>query len=328
MDLSIIIVNWNSKDYLEQCLRSIFAETRALAFEVVVIDSASFDGCDRMLRESFPQVRFIQSTTNDGFARSNNRAARESTGDYLLFLNPDTELVGPAIETLFANLKALPNAGIGGVRLLNSDRTIQSSCIQALPTLLNKALDSEFLRRLAPRSRLWGVAPLFADGDRPWEVEAVSGACLMVSRSAFDEVGGFSEDYFMYAEDIDLSYKIRRARYTNYFVPGATVIHHGGSSSQQAESRFAAVMMPEATWRFFRKTEGVLYGMAFRCAMGASAIGRLMLLALMWCVSRTKEARRSYGMSWRKWVAVLRWSVHQDGLVKRYYPRQRPVLPN
>jgi GT2 family glycosyltransferase len=324
MDVSVVIVNWNSRDYLKSCLASLFAQTKSVDLEVVVIDSASFDGCEPMLREHYPQVRFIQSVDNLGFAKANNRAFMETTGDCVLFLNPDTELVGPAIDTLFALLNSLPGCGAVGGKLLNSDGTIQSSSIQAMPTILNKLLDSDFLRTKWPRSSLWGMAPLYDGATGAREAEAISGACLMLKRRVFEEVGRFSGDYFMYAEDVDLCHKIRQACYKNYYVPEATVIHHGGSSSRESASTFSAVMMPEATLRFLRKTRGDGYALCYRVGMCASALGRLIALALAvpFCVRGRRNA--PWRASCRKWLAVLRWSLRRDELVKKYYPTIQP----
>ena len=183
-----------------------------LEFEIIVIDSASFDGCAEMLRKEFPQVRFIQSQENLGFAKSNNLAFRSATGESVLFLNPDTEIVGPAINVLHSALKMLPDAGVVGGRLLNSDGTVQTSCVQAFPTILNQLLNAESLRRRFPRSRLWGMAPLFDAGTKPKLVEAISGACVMLPRLLLEKIGVFSKDYFMYSEDIDLSYKVNAGR--------------------------------------------------------------------------------------------------------------------
>jgi GT2 family glycosyltransferase len=323
MDLSIIIVNWNSRVFLQKCLASILTHTRGIELEIIVIDSASFDGSDRMLREHYPQVRFIQSAGNVGFAAANNRAFQQAAGESVLFLNPDTEVVGPAIATLYGALNSLPNCGIVGSKLLNSDGTVQSSCIQSMPTILNQLLDSELLRTKWPTSGLWGMAPLYDPGTDPREVEAISGACLMILRSTFEQVGRFSEDYFMYAEDIDLSYKVRNAGYTNYFVPEATVIHHGGSSSQKAESRFSIVMMREANWRFLRKTRGGAYGLGYKLAMCVTALGRLLLLGLAVPFQTSGRRNASTDPSFRKWLAVLRWGLNRDDLVKQYYPSKR-----
>jgi GT2 family glycosyltransferase len=316
MDLSIIIVNWHSREYLKRCIASIRSHVRTMSYEIVVIDSGSFDGCDAMLREQYPEVRFIQSATNLGFARANNRAFDESVGDCLLFLNPDTELSGSAVEALYCSLQSLPDAGIVGGRLLNGDGTVQTSCIQSLPTLVNQMLNSEFLRTRWPRSSLWGMEALFAAGTVPRPVQAISGACLMVRRRIFEEVEKFSEEYFMYVEDIDLCYKVGKAGYTNYFVPDARVVHFGGSSSQQAVSAFAAVMIPEAIWRFLRKTRGSVYGSLYTLTMFASAVGRLAILALGSVRAPRSASRKA---SWCKWMAILRWSTGRDELATRYY---------
>jgi len=316
MDLSIVIVNWNSREFLRKCLASLVASMRTIRYEIVVIDSGSFDGCDAMLREHYPQVRFVQSAENLGFAKANNRAFEASSGECVLFLNPDTEVVGSAIETMHASLGSLPDAGTVGCRLMNSDGTLQFSCVQSFPTITNQVLDSEFFRKIWPKSPLWGMAALFEDGADACEVEGISGACLMVRRSTFEQVGRFSEEYFMYVEDLDLSCKVRRAGYRNYYVPDATVVHHGGQSSQQAASAFAATMTREAIRRFLRKTRGTAYSAGYRFMMLVSAVGRLCVLGAAWIAGGGSPSRAA---SYRKWWAILCWSVNRDGIVARYY---------
>src|SRR5450432_96179 len=162
MDLSIIIVNWNSVDFLRGCLVSICQPPQSISLEVIVVDNASYDGCDSMLAREFPRVRFIQSHENIGFARACNLGHQHSAGRILLFLNPDTKIVGNALADLVSGLDSLPDAGAIGCKLLNADGTLQKSCIQSFPTILNQCLDSEALRSRFPRSRLWGMAPLFS----------------------------------------------------------------------------------------------------------------------------------------------------------------------
>lgn len=318
MDLSIIIVNWNSTGFLRKCLASIQAQTRGLKLEIVVIDAGSFDGCDRMLREFFPEVRFIQSETNLGFARANNAAFKASQGRNILFLNPDTELAGPAINILYEELQRLPQAGALGCKLLNADGSIQTSCVQAIPTLLNQVLDAECLRSLWPKSVLWGVAPLYDPTDQPSEVEGISGACMILKRSVFEQVGLFSEDYFMYAEDMDLSDKLRKAGYRNYYVPTATIIHFGGGSSERAPSDFSTVMSVESMWRFFRKRQGCRCSMGYRGAMFFMALGRLALLGLALPVHTIRRRRPAWNNSRKKWRAILRWSANREKWVAQY----------
>lgn len=318
MDLSVIIVNWNSKEYLCKCIASLLAQTHGLEFEIIVIDSASFDGCDRMLEEHYPHVRFLQSKENLGFGKANNAAFRLSRGRHVLFLNPDTELVGPAINILDERLRTLPRAGIVGCRLLNSDRTVQTSCIQSLPTILNQLLDSEYLRARWPRSALWGTAPLYEANHLPKVVEGITGACLMLKRDAFERVGMFSEDYFMYAEDLDLCYKLRKAGYINYYVPDATLIHYGGGSSQAAASNFSVVMMRESIWQFLRKHRGPVYSLSHRVSMLFSAIARLGFLAMLFPIRRIHRRRAAWYAAFQKWQTILLWSLNRQKIVKRY----------
>src|SRR5664280_1246315 len=145
VDLSIIIVNWNSKSFLRQCLISLGARCKSPASEVIVVDGGSFDGCAEMLAQDFPWVIFIQSETNVGFARANNSAVSRARGRCLLFLNPDTEFLEDSISILMSRLEALPNAGAVGCQLLNSDGSLQTNCVQAFPTIWNQVLDSRFL---------------------------------------------------------------------------------------------------------------------------------------------------------------------------------------
>ncbi len=310
MELSIIIVNWNSKDYLFDCIASILSWTNDVNFEIVVIDSASFDGVDEMLKHSYPQVRFVQSDKNIGFAKANNAAFSVSTGSNILFLNPDTELVGPVINILLDYLQMLPTAGAIGCKLLNADGSVQTSCIQAFPTILNQLLNSEFLRALFPKSSLWGMASLFgAKSELTAEVDVISGACLMLKRSLFEQVGFFSEDYFMYAEDVDLCYKIRQAGYTNYYIPTASVIHFGGGSTEKSPGNFSVVMMRESLWRFMKKNRGKIYGLVYRASTVMSAIGRLLLLMILLPLQYLGQSGSLRKASLKKWWAILTWGL-------------------
>src|SRR5579864_4649508 len=151
-EVSIVIVNWKAAQVLRQCLASIYRSTCEARFEIVVVDNASFDGCGEMLRTEFPRVVFLQNKENHGFAAANNLAAQHSTGRYLLFLNPDTEVTPSAIEKMLTFLQRSPYAGAVGALLLNSDGTVQASCVQSYPSILNQVLDAEWLRKQFP---LW-----------------------------------------------------------------------------------------------------------------------------------------------------------------------------
>jgi hypothetical protein len=310
MDLSIIIVNWRSKRYLHDCLRSILDHSTNLRFEIIVIDNASYDGAAEMVAEQFPQVIFLQSAENLGFAKANNRAFESSRGRNVLFLNPDTEVQGPALSLLMSALETQPGAGIVGARLLNSDLSIQTSCVQAFPTILNQVLDLEFLRRVFPGSSLWGNHALISTQAKPVPVEAVSGACLMIKRDVFLSVGQFTTDYFMYSEDIDLCYKVSQTGWKNYYIGQARVIHHGGrSSGANPDSCFEAVTTRESALRYMRLRHGKSYAALYRLTTAMAAMIRLGGLGLAFLFAFDKTRRKSVGSSITKWTAILRWTL-------------------
>ncbi|WP_374089781.1 glycosyltransferase family 2 protein [Methylomicrobium lacus] len=308
-ELSIIIVNWNSKDYLRNCIASILANSFSIKYEIIVVDSASFDGCGDMLQHLYPQVHFIQSEFNVGFARANNIGASCAHGNVLLFLNPDTEVRGHAIENLYCHYQDLHSPGVVGCRLLNSDGTLQTSCVQPFPTILNQILDTDTLLRWFPKITLWNSALTFDKVITPVTVEMISGACMMIERDVFNKVGQFSADYFMYAEEFDLCYKTTMAGFNNYFVPTIEIIHYGGGSTQNERSCFSQVMMREAVFRQLRKTRGSLYSLGYRLAMSSTAVIRLTLLTLFFPVWLINYQKRQWDKAFNKWFAIFRWSI-------------------
>ncbi len=319
MDLSIILVNWNSKDYLFKSIASIEAETKGIDFEIVVIDSASYDGCDEMLRQTYPHVRFIQSDKNIGFAKANNEAFKVSRGRDILFLNPDTEIESAAINELYVYSQSLPNAGIVGAKLLNSDRSVQETCARAFPTILNQVLESNCLRSIFPGSSLWGMQSFLVSTDAPKGVDAVSGACIMMKRSVFENVEMFSTDYFMYSEDIDLCFKVRKAGLNTYYIPTAVIVHHGGgSSSQTSVNTFSSVMMLESRWRYFRKTRSLRYAWLYRLAMLGVSIVRIGIVLLVWPAQGLRGKKYWGESTLKKWLAKLRWTLGGERWVNNY----------
>jgi N-acetylglucosaminyl-diphospho-decaprenol L-rhamnosyltransferase len=312
-DLSVIFVNWNSSDYLRVCLKSIHLHTQDVALEIIVVDNASPNDDVDQLKQEFADIQLIKSKENLGFARANNAGFRHSSGKYILFLNPDTEVLGSAIPRMLDRLRLLPQAGIVGCKLLNSDMSVQTSCIQRFPTILNQMLDIEALRLRWPAYRLWKIDPLFSDAEHPVETEVISGACLMIRREVFEAVGLFSEDYFMYAEDVDLCFKVHRAGFKIYFVGDeARVIHHGGGSSKQkSEDQWATVAQRDAVLHFCRKFYGALYAWMYRVSTFIAATGRLLaMVTFSWMLSSAR--RQGAILTRRKWAAVLKWSIGME----------------
>ena len=302
--LCIIIVNWNSKDYVRKCLLSLdrFA---GIDHQTIVVDGASFDGCGEMISREFPSVKFIQSPENLGFGRCNNLGAAQATSDFLLFLNPDTEITPGALEALLKVAEGDSDVGLVGARLLNTDGSLQTSCVQALPTPLNQALDSDFLRLLLPDSKLWRNAAAFAS-PKPIQVEAVSGACMLIHRADFTTVGGFSPDYFMYAEDMQLCWELSKLGKRIVYQPAAVITHHGGGASSGGFSRFSCLEMRRAVHRFIIGRQGIGGGLAYRVLVGASAVGRLALLVGAFVVA-SRSHRVVVRSSIKRWWTTLTW---------------------
>jgi GT2 family glycosyltransferase len=319
MDLSIIYVNWNSLDYLRESIASVIEQTHSVAYEIIVVDNASPEPGVDLLEQTFPDVKIIHSENNLGFAGANNLGFRHSTGEFVLFLNPDTKLMAPSIDLLISRHKSLPDAGIVGCKLLNTDLSVQLSSIQTYPTILNQAMDAEYLRLRWPECPLWKIAPLFSEKVSLMKVEIIPGACMLLRRSVFQQIGLFSEEYFMYAEDLDLNYKVKAAGLTNYYVGETAIIHHGGtSSSRQRVSHWATIMKYRAMVQLFRKTRGSVYALGYRLAMGVVATGRLMLLGLMSLLGNLVSDRESLNYSREKWKTVLKLTAGwQDVAVER-----------
>ena len=308
--LSIIIVNWKSVDFTRKCLASVYAHVKDMRLEIIVIDNASFDGCGEMIQREFLQVQFIQSQENMGFARANNVAFEHSRGEVLLFLNPDTEIIGNALQDMMACVQSVQDAGVVGAKLLNSDLTIQTSCLQSFPSILNQFLDTELLRRLIPKSFLWGNRALFEESRQPVPAKGISGACMMMGRSVFEQAGCFSQDYFMYAEDMDLCAKVQRGGRSNYYVGDAVVIHHGGQSSgSQNNNHFSTLVMRESLFTYFRIHRGEFYARLFRMMTALAALGRISVLAAAMILPRSVVRRRSLAIAFPKWVMVFRWAI-------------------
>jgi GT2 family glycosyltransferase len=313
--VSIILVNWRSKAYVRACLESIARERQRDQYQILVVDNDSGDGCGRMLEEQFPHVLYFAGTTNLGFARANNLAAAESSGHYILFLNPDTEVCAGAIETLAVALDAHPEAGMVGARLLNTDGTLQTTCVTAAPNILNQTLNLGWLRAAFPMWSIWGMQALYRAGKAPCPVEAISGACMMARREVVEQVGAFSTDYFMYAEDMDLCVKVAKAGYVILYVPEAVIVHHGGaSSSQREESHFSSIVMRESLMRFFTIHRGRGYAWACRAFMAVVCTVRLSVLALASPVGLHPRGARFLHRAWTKWMSILAWCLGSSAL--------------
>lgn len=243
VDLSVLIVNFNTRELLAACLRSVVATVRRHRYEIIIADNASADGSVAMLRRDWPQVTVIETGGNLGFARANNKALAAAQGRYCLLLNSDTEVLPDALDTLVDFMDAHPAAGVVAPQLLNSDFTDQGTA-RAFPSAAAVLFGRKsLLTRLFPDNP-WSRRYLLGRqrrGDEPFRVDWVSGACLMVRREAVEQVGPLDEHFFMYWEDADWCRRIGNAGYAVYCVPAARVVHHEGQSSKGRSARLVVV---------------------------------------------------------------------------------------
>lgn len=252
MDLSVIIVNWNTKDLLSDCLHSVYKTASDLVIEVLVVDNDSTDGSVEMVRCDFPQVRLIENEENVGFARANNQALSVSQGRYALLLNSDAMVRPGSIRTLLSLADSEPRAGIVGAQLLNPDESFQASHTP-FPTQGQEFLMLTGLGRLL-RGR-WYPSRGPDEDKGPQMVDYVEGACMLVRRRAFEEVGGLDEGYFMYAEEVDWCYAMRKNNWQVWYHPAAKVIHLGGGSSRNRRPEREADLYRSRV-QFFRRHYG------------------------------------------------------------------------
>ncbi len=275
VQLSVVIVNWNTGELLGQCLASLFNSLQIKEVEVFVVDNASTDDSMALVRERFPQVRLIENEENLGFARANNQAFRQSSGRYVLMLNPDTLVHPLGIDALVDFMETHPRAGACGARLLNPDGSLQPSCSPA-PTL-----GREFRRLFhLPGMRPDGYYPMDNwDAQQPRQVDVILGACLLLRRQALEQVGWLDEDYFIYSEEVDLCHRLRRAGWELYWVPHGQVVHLGGQSTRQvSEAMF--LRLYQAKLIYFRKNFGRGSAVGYKLILFTASFARLLFLPL------------------------------------------------
>lgn len=301
MQLTIIVVNWNTRDLLRECLNSIPTAAADLTYEVIVIDNGSIDGSGEMVADQFPWVRLVENKQNLGFAAANNQAIALSRARHVLLLNSDARLLSGAAHTLVKYLDAHPQVGIVGPQLLNSDLTYQGSWAE-FPTLVGELLLLTDLARIA-----YGPAypsPPAEQSRKQRMVDWVSGACLMARRAAIDAVGPLDEAYFMYAEETDWCYRMKQNGWSVAFVPEAVAIHASGASSRRVPERRRAQIY-RSKWLFMRKHYGGVMAASFKLLVRIASAFKLGVW-LSVTLSRNpilRESARSHVASYRYLLA-------------------------
>lgn len=302
-ELSIIIVNWNTRDLLRNCLHSVYETVTGLSYEIIVVDNASTDGSVEMLEKEFPWVNRIVNRQNRGFGAANNQAFAVMKGRYALLLNTDTIVTPEAVSKLWQFMETHQEAGIVGGQLLNADGSKQNS-VASFPNLLTLSLNMSLLEYLFPRKypskRYSHAAPI--------EVDSVIGACMMVRKEALDQAGFFDERYFFFFEETDLARSMRLRGWKIYHVPDAFIYHlQGQSIGQTAKSR---IEFYRSRYQYLEKWHGGLYVAVAKAIIFCRMIANFLANAMMVVVTLGfyQEARQKsivYGK-------LIRWHFSSD----------------
>ena len=304
--ISAIVVSYNTREMTLECLRALTADLAGVPSEVWVVDNASSDGSADAVAGEFPAVRLVRSERNLGFGAANNRAMREAAGEHFLLVNSDAFLRPGCARALLECLGRHPEAAVAGPRIVRPDGSLQISCFR-FPSPSRAVLENLFVASLFPHHPVLGDYRRWAhDAER--EVDWVIGACMLVRRRAYEEVGGFDERFFMYAEETDWQKRMRDAGWTVRFTPAGEVVHLGGGSGRR--SRQAVRAFHGSKEEFFRKHYGGAGVLVNRTTSICGAACRIPLYALITLLKGGDAVSRD---RCREWLDVLRWNLSAVG---------------
>ncbi len=301
IDLTVVIVNWNTRELLRNCLASLRDNTSALVLETFVVDNGSTDDSVEMVRADFPEVIVVENGRNLGFARANNVALRRARGRFFLLLNSDTIVNKGALEGLLSTMEADPSIGIAGLQLLNEDGTLQNSLCNA-PTLLTELGNKSLLRIINP-GRYPGKEHRFS---QPIEVESVIGACLMARREAVEQVGLLDEDYFFFLEETDWCARMQGAGWKVVHDPRYTIYHLQGRSAKKVNVR-ARIEYWRSRYTYFRKHSKLITRMFLRLGLLTRLVFSLVfyVLANVLTLFALSRLRNKLAVS----LALISWNL-------------------
>ena len=290
MDLSVIVVNWNTKKLLENCLASIFKFTKGISFEMIIVDNGSTDGSQALVKEKFPQVKLILNKSNLGFTKANNQGMKIASGQYILLLNSDTYLIENSFKKLLDKTQSIEgNLGALGPLLLNEDKSVQQS-VGFFPNLPQVFWWMTFIDDL-PGGQL--LSPYHVDHDsfyrKDQKVDWVTAAAILVPAKVIKRVGPFDEKIFMYGEEIEWCWRIKKAGFKVNFTPSTKIVHIGRGSSQKIPTR-AFIGEYKSIIYFYRKYKSPISLQIARFLLKIGALARILIFALL----RRKELTKAY----------------------------------
>lgn len=265
MKLSIVIPTYNAHEWIQGCIDSIILHQPACSYEIIVVDDKSTDDTVAIVRQRFPAVRLLLNNKNLGFGKTVNVGVRASSGDYILVLNNDTWMHEGALDAMLAYFDGHPCVGIVGPKVLNADGSLQQQCRRRIPTPTAALLYFTGVAKLFPKNpALAGYLMTASDENETTEVDAVSGAGLMVRRAVVDRIHGFDEEYYLYGEDMDFCWRAKLAGWKVMYHPAAVITHFGGQGGTGKRRLYATIEWHRAMWIFYRKHRAPRVGFAER----------------------------------------------------------------
>lgn len=307
MDVSIIIVSWNTKAILKDCLESVYSNAGDISLEVIVVDNGSTDGSVGMVKEYFPQTRIIENFQNLGYARANNTGIRAARGRYICLINSDVTVFNDCMGKLVTYMDEHPDVGIAGPKILNCDGTTQHSC-RHFPSIWNTFCQAVGLNRIFPKSELFSYWIMdYWDHSSTRRVDALSGCFWMIKREAIDKVGLLDENFFIYGEDLDWSRRFHSAGLEAYFYPEAQAVHLGGASSANAPVKFY-IELQKADLQYWKKHHGRIGEISYAGVILLREIIRVAAGGLQYILQPSK--RKLSGFKLQKSLASIRLLLH------------------
>jgi len=310
-EVSVVTVTWNGKRFALECLESL-AGTQGNSPEIIVVDNASTDGTPEAIRERFPNVTLIQNSENLGFAKANNIGLAVAHGKYICLINSDVVVPSGCLERMLDYMERHPDIGLLGPKMIAPDGSTGQS-VMRLPTVWNTLCCSIGLHNIAPKSKLFGG---FLMKGYAYEciddVEVLTGWFWMVRRQSLEQVGGLDEQFFIYGEDIDWSYRFKKAGWRVVIYPDAEALHYGAASSAQAPTRFY-VEMRRANLQFFHKHHGRIGGIGYKGAVFVHELVRILVNGVAYCCRRSRRPSAAFGID--RSISSIRWLVagHHGG---------------
>lgn len=254
MKLSIVIPTYNANEWIQGCIDSIRQHGPSYDYEIIAVDDNSTDDTPDIVRRQFPDVRLFSNEKNVGFGKTANVGVRASAGEYVLVLNNDTWVHEGALDRLIEYLDQHSSVGIVGPKVLSANGSLQQQCRRRIPTPAAALLYFTGVARLFPENpRVAGYLMTASDENATTEVDAVSGACLMVRRTVLDQIHGFDEEYYLYGEDMDFCWRTKLAGWSVVYYPAAVITHFGGQGGTGKKRLYATIEWHRAMWIFYRK---------------------------------------------------------------------------